>query len=301
MNKFKNKNKINIKTYGFWVLLFSVLILLRRPNALLHPQFWAEDGCVWYKDAYSLGIHCLFMPLNGYLQTIYRIVGIFSLIFPMSAAPFVFALISFLAQVSPIAVFLSTRFDNLVPNIKLRLFICLCYVLIPNSSEINVNLAGAHWHLAILSFLLIVSHEPKQLFIKVIDYTALVISALSGPFSIFLSPIALFELYKERTMEKTVKALVICGTAVIQLLFIWESGGATRSQSPLGASVESFIQIMGNQIFTGGILGNVETMGKLATLVHGLNYIYVPMAMSLIVIAFLQGPVIYREFMFLGL
>jgi hypothetical protein len=274
--------------------------VLRRPASILHPQFWAEDGLDWYQEAYLFGTHCLFIPHTGYLQTISRMAAIFSIYFPILYAPLIFALISLAAQVSPIAVFLSERFDYLVPNIKLRLFISLCYVLIPNSYEINMNLAGAQWHIAILSFLLIVGREPKQFYVRMMDYPALAIFGLSGPYSIFLSPIALFEWFKGRTIEKSMKAFVVSTTAVIQLVVLTLCTGSSRSNAPLGASVKSFFQILGNQIFAGGIVGNVETMGKIGLWLHYLNYVGVPIAIILIVIAMARGPVIYREFIFLA-
>jgi hypothetical protein len=74
--------------------------------------------------------------------------------------------------------------------------------------------------------------------------------------------------------------------------------GTTRSSAPLGASVNSFFQIIGNNILVGGILGKVETMGIIGSSMHALNYFYVPSGIILIGIAVARGPVIYREFMF---
>jgi hypothetical protein len=245
---------LKLKQYIISIIFFSILILLRRPDAIFHAQFWAEDGCIWYKEAYLFGTHCLLMPHSAYLQTISRIGAIFSLSFPLLYAPLIFNLIAFVAQVSPIAIFLSKRFDNIVPNIKLRLFISLFYVAIFNS-EINMTLTCAQWHLALLLFLLVVVPEPKRLYVKILDYIALVISGLSGPFSIFLCPIALFELYREKARGKKLKTFVVCLMASIQVFFIIKDGGATRNHDPLGANAESFIQILGNHIFAGGVLG----------------------------------------------
>jgi hypothetical protein len=294
--KVKDTSGFSMKQYLVSIALFSLLILLRKPT--LHPQFWAEDGVWWYKEAYLSGVDSLFAPKNGYLQTISRLAGLFSLNFEMLYAPLVFYLIALAAQVSPVAVFLSKRFDGLVPNIKLRLFICLCYVLIPNSWEVNMNITNAQWHLALLSFLLIVGREPRQAFLKTIDYAALIISGLSGPFSLFLFPIALFELYRQRTMEAARKAFVVGAAAAVQLVLVSETMGATRSSAPLGASVDSFLQIVGNNILVGGILGKVETMGIIGSSMHALNYVIVPAGLTLMGIAVARGPVIYREFMF---
>ena len=61
------------------ILVFGTavaLIILRRPDAILNPQFWAEDGVLWYANAYNLGIvRSLLMTDAGYYQTLCRITG----------------------------------------------------------------------------------------------------------------------------------------------------------------------------------------------------------------------------------
>src|SRR5262249_19047224 len=48
------------------ILLFCLLLLiLRRPDAFLHPQFWAEDGAFFYLNAYNYGLGSLLMPYRG--------------------------------------------------------------------------------------------------------------------------------------------------------------------------------------------------------------------------------------------
>jgi len=269
--------------------------LLRNPT--LHPDFWAEDGAFFYKGAYEFGLHSLLIPENGYLQTFARMAGIFSLGFDILYAPLVFYLIALAAQVSPIALLLSRRFDRLVPSLKLRLFISFCYVIVPNSWEVNLNVTNAQWHLSILAFLLIVCPEPKQVFLKVINSVVLIICGLSGPFSVFLSPIAAYELYEKRTGETLRKAILVCSTAAIQLIILLRTMEATRSTAPLGASVESFIQILGNNVFTGGILGGSGTT-MIGAWLSTLNYCHVPVAIILITVAISRSPVIYREFIF---
>ena len=41
-----------------WLAAF-LMIFSRRPDAILHAQFFAEDGKAWYADAYQFGARCL--------------------------------------------------------------------------------------------------------------------------------------------------------------------------------------------------------------------------------------------------
>jgi|SRR5271165_6523884 len=58
----------------FWaaaIFVTAALLFLRRPDALLHAQFWAEDGVVWFADSYNFGaLKALLRARDGYLQTI---------------------------------------------------------------------------------------------------------------------------------------------------------------------------------------------------------------------------------------
>jgi hypothetical protein len=48
--------------------LAFALIASRKWDALSHAQFWAEDGAVWYADAYNLGwIHAAIRPCIGFV------------------------------------------------------------------------------------------------------------------------------------------------------------------------------------------------------------------------------------------
>jgi hypothetical protein len=43
-------------------LFFGAVLFLRCPGMILHAEFWAEDGVVWYADPYAAGWHSLFFP-----------------------------------------------------------------------------------------------------------------------------------------------------------------------------------------------------------------------------------------------
>src|SRR5664280_1995630 len=46
------------------------LVVSRQPDAILHAQFFAEDGHVWFADAYNRGwFTSLSRTQDGYFQT----------------------------------------------------------------------------------------------------------------------------------------------------------------------------------------------------------------------------------------
>ncbi len=86
-----------IKSLNNWRIHFYIfkiaftIIISRRPDALLNAQFWAEDGQIWYANAYNQGIlHSLFSPFNGYFQTTSRLTAALTQLFPLAWAPLIF-------------------------------------------------------------------------------------------------------------------------------------------------------------------------------------------------------------------
>src|SRR5262245_40181948 len=110
------------KWYIFYPLVFAgsfLIIVWRRPQAIFLPQFWAEDGRVWYAEAYNYGIiYSLTDSEAGYFQTISRLVALFAQAFPLEYAPLIFNL-SAISIHALIAVFIvSSRTAHLVPKLR---------------------------------------------------------------------------------------------------------------------------------------------------------------------------------------
>jgi hypothetical protein len=97
-------------------LLFGSGLFLRCPATLLHAEFWAEDGVVWYADAYNAGWHSLFFLLNGYLQTISRLVALLAQFLPLAWAPTLFAVAALLVQTLTAVFIVSARMATVWPS-----------------------------------------------------------------------------------------------------------------------------------------------------------------------------------------
>ena len=97
--------------FGWQVGVFLaalVAIFTRLPGAFLHPQFFAEDGWVWYQQAYNLGgWRSLGIAQAGYLQTLPRLVADATLLFPMQWAPLIMNLSGAVIQALPVTALLS--------------------------------------------------------------------------------------------------------------------------------------------------------------------------------------------------
>ena len=243
--------------YPLYILSFIISLLLvytRRPDAFLNPQFWAEDGRVWYAQAYERGfIYSLTTPEAGYFQTISRLTASFSQFFPLDFAPLIFNGVAVLTKLLVVQFILSKRLENFLPALWMRIFAAFIYLALPHSYETHANLTNAQWQLALLSCLIIIAAPPVSKIWKVFDFVAIFISALSGPFCLLLLPVALVKYYRDKDKWLLTLIIVLAGGCLIQGISLLTSD--RPSQAPLGANINLFLRILGGHLFVSSIFG----------------------------------------------
>src|SRR5437764_12478785 len=79
---------------GIWfqLIIFAIgclIVFSRSPDALLNAQFYAEDGSLFYRDAYQSGLHSLLMTYSGYFHRLLRLTALLAWLFRFSWAPMV--------------------------------------------------------------------------------------------------------------------------------------------------------------------------------------------------------------------
>jgi hypothetical protein len=234
------------------IFLASLFVLfLRRPDALLNAQFYAEDGARWFADAYHIGWHCLVLPESGYLQTVSRLIGLLCQLFPFTLAPLLMNLFAFFFQILPVNLFLSSRFAE-IPWVT-RFLSALLYLSLPNSFERHANTTNIQWHLALACCLLLLSRLPSTGVARYIEWLLLALSVLDGPAGLLLTPVALILWWMRRDKRSLSALLALIPGAVLQTLVLLFSG--TRRPATNGATLTRFVEIVGGQVFLSSVLG----------------------------------------------
>lgn len=230
------------------------IIVMRRPDAILNPQFWAEDGAIFYADAYNGGLITLLSPLKsaGYVDIFPRLIAAFSQLFPVSWAPLLFNLTEISVRLLTVCLFLSSRFSEFVPDRRTRLFVSFLYLVLPNSWEVNASLAAIKFHFALLAFMVLSVRKADRPLHLFLDRIVILLSGLTGPFGILLTPIAavFWIVRRERRSFELFMLLGVC--TLIQCFFLL---GRTRAQLTLGATPELFFRILSTQIVLGSLIG----------------------------------------------
>jgi hypothetical protein len=205
-------------SFAWQAAIFAVTLLAifsRLPGALLHPQFFAEDGWIWYQQAYNLHwLPSLGIPQAGYMQMFPRLVTGLALLFPMQWAPLVMTLAGALIQALTVTALLSHRCAPWGP-LRVRMWMAALYIAIPDAPEIHVVLTNAMWHLALLQALLAFSVPPLSWRARVSDVALFAIAGITGPFCILLWPtVAVYWWVRRQRWTLVVLGLMMLGVVI---------------------------------------------------------------------------------------
>lgn len=240
-------------------LFCGFILFLRRPDALLNAQFWAEDGKIWFGEAYSSGlIESIFKIYAGSFQTMMRITGVVSLIVPFRLVPLFFTMVALTIKVLPLLLIHSRRFAVIFNSKKLLWSITFVYLLLANSAETHLNLTNIGWHLSLVGFLIIIAPTIKNWSWGILDKILLTTSVLTGPFSLFLLPIAFLVARNKKSKSTIINLAIVSVGALIQLIILFLNGMKERGTTTdsLGASPELFVELIGRRVFATSLFGN---------------------------------------------
>src|SRR5208337_3904073 len=249
---------------AFWALAIGVtsaLLILRRPDAVFHAQFWAEDGVVWFADAYNHGaLRALVLARDGYLQTLPRLACAIALWAPLVHAPLVTNLIALMIEALPPLFLVSARMRNLGP-LGLRCALALLLLFVPDASEVHAAITDSEFQMAVLACLVIIAEVPRSWAGRVFDVVVLALFSLTGPFCVLLFPVALVRTLVPLLVRQSTNAQVtqsasrwrwvqlslLAAGGLVQGLTVLTTAGA-RLNTTLGASVAAFAQIVAGQV-----------------------------------------------------
>jgi hypothetical protein len=255
---------------GIWfqLIVFVIgflIVFSRRPEVILNPQFVAEDGAVFYRDAYRFGLHSLFLSYSGYFHTLLRLVVIFARLFPLAYAPLVMNLIGMIVQVLPVNFFLSSRFSYI--GFPYRFLGAFVYLGLPNTFEIHVTATNLQWHQALLACMVLLAQPAGDRSSRVFDGIILALAGLSTPLSVLLIPLAAVLWWKRGDTQFAAAQIFLLPGVLLQgisVLLHWHArqaphvnlaGQAIFNGGSIGANVHDFISIMGRQVFFSSIFG----------------------------------------------
>ncbi len=223
-------------------------------------------------------------------------------LFPLLWAPLISNVIALSVQILPVILIVSSRFAHLIPSLAIRVLLAFLYLAVPNATEIHGSMANSQWYLALLACMVLVAKPSKELAWRAFDIGIILLSALSGPFSILLLPIALiyWRIRRDRWLIVLISGLAV--GALAQGITILLNASTARHVASSGATPGLFAKILAGQVFLGALIGE-KGYGKLGALIVGPNILAILVAaigLLILLYALLRGPLELGAFIIYG-
>lgn len=229
-----------------YLVIFALLVAARLPRVLLEGRFWAEEGRVFFENAWNLPwLDALLFPYAGYLNLTANAAGLLARhLAPLWAAPYVSTGLALLIQCLPAIIILTSRADWL----RHRAVLAAALMLIatpPHSDEVWLNSICSQYHLT-LAAAMILALKPRGGLEGVLHALLLLLATLSAPMSWLLAPLFVLRALLERCGPRTMQTLAVVAGVAIQL--IWFYGPAPNREIGIDPALLGGIVLVKNII-----------------------------------------------------
>jgi hypothetical protein len=196
-------------------LALGGLLILRRVDAILTPQFWAEDGPIWFRQNLLFGFWQSFANFYvGFPYLLHRSIAQAARPFGITNAPLFYTVASVTIAATASAYFSLPWCRHLVRNDGLRILFCVSIVSLPGSQFLMGNVTYVHWYLGIWALLIALMPLPRSRWGLGLLLLCYGICLFSAPIAIITAPIWLVRLGRaalSRNRPEGLAVLVILG------------------------------------------------------------------------------------------
>jgi hypothetical protein len=167
--------------------VLAVVLVLRRPDAILNPQFWAEDGRIYFSEQLTLGFwSALLKGYKGFPYAAERGIAALGSAVPLVEVPLAYNVVSIVVTALAMATFSVPGFRHLIHGNALRVITCLAIVCIPAGQELVATATNVGWWLMVWLVFLSVVRAPRALALNIGWCVGGALAVLSTP----LAPVA---------------------------------------------------------------------------------------------------------------
>lgn len=237
------------------IVIAIFILIIRKSDSLSNPQFWAEDGAIFFTQQYEYGSASIFTPYAGYLHIVPRLIAIFAdSFFSYANIPAVYNYMCLFITIIVIANCFSPRLQ-----LPFKPLLALSIVIVPQTlNEVFFNITNLQWILCILLILVLLKDPPNKKYgnyrLQVIsDFFIIIFAGLTGPFLIILFPLFAWRLFHIRKIYGYTLFLTAFCIVLIQLFYLVPSTEILQEGSMF--NLEIYISIFGRKLFGGLFFG----------------------------------------------
>lgn len=234
------------------VLLAPLVVLyLRTPDAFQHPDFWAEDGAIFFRQWQEVGFASILEPYNGYLHLAPRLIAALAGAAPLDQTPRLYFLASVAAALwaagtiylhSPAPAGSGRR---LWPPLFLLPFLAL------SATEVLSTPTNLQWILATGLAVALLGGDPdgggRSRLVQANTLIFVLVAGLSGPFAMFALAAAVAAALLTRQRPGRARLVLFAAVAVasaIQASMVFGHYGSGAGAVTAAKVYEAFFAIL---------------------------------------------------------
>jgi hypothetical protein len=172
------------------VALIVLLLVLRRTDGVTNPQFWAEDGTVFFQWNLKLGCwQAVQTFFRGFPYLLSKLVACAATPLPFVRVPLAYNVVAYGVAGISLATFSLPNFRHVISSDRLRVIFCLATAALPHATELVGSLTNTSWYLGIWLVLLTVMRLPRSAVSLAAFAFASILATFSTPLSIITLPL----------------------------------------------------------------------------------------------------------------
>lgn len=249
------------------LVIIALIVCYRRPDQVLLPSFSYEAGTLFFVEDRAYGIEAFAIApagkMGGYLVTIPRLVAFLGGFVDLPLVPTFYNICAGMFLLCVAAMCIYSRIET-----PYRHFLALALVLVPHGGEVFLDTNLLSFLCAPVLVVLILQKDATTWKQWLVDFLALFLAGLSGPFlAIFLIPLLVVRFFRggATRYNVTLSAIAVL-LAGIQISLMVHNGRlaadfhqATRPTGgpPEGFTPEVLLQVISVSFAGPFLLGNV--------------------------------------------
>jgi len=223
--------------------LLAVALFLRKPDALLNPQLWAEDGSIFLVQNEQYGLGAWLRPYMGYLHLIPRIVAWAAGFADPRWIPAIYSGAAFGIWAAVIARCWSPRLE-----LPAKSWLALPFLLAPHTGETLVVLTNVQWVTAFVLVQQTFMRAPATRRGQMLELGLVALVGLTGPFSLVAWPLFAWNAWRQRERFAVAGLIVVSLAAALQSWYLFHEP-PLQYPPPTLASILHGVTVVGQRLF----------------------------------------------------
>lgn len=201
--------------WGVLLVVIAVMVL-RKPEFLYYPRFWAEEGRDYFAFAYNNPFWKNYLyPQFGYYTLYNSLATSLAVLFPLEVAPLVTTYCAFAVQAATSAFVLWSR-NSLLDTMPKKIVMALS-IQLSSYCAIWLSTIGVQYFLCVITYMILLHDTADYSRRRDILYRVmLTLNGLTGVLSCFMTPVFLLKAIRTRSRQFALYTAILAVSSVIQ-------------------------------------------------------------------------------------